>query len=301
MAFVIAMVVGAVAVVGGIWVARATGGATGQPVPTATSIVPVSTVEPSGGESAPLDEVAFPPGFVPVDGFVALSPVAALEVDGRLFVTMASAVRRGFDPGVATPFESGDWVLTTSDGDEIESESTTFDTGAPGSFSVVFPFDGSADAAPAILRLVGAWRRHTGFGMFEIGDVTVPYADEGPLTVDTDAGVVTIEDLTVDEFEGGLTWSVTGSRPAIVQAWVVLGGDNGEVYRAIDAPRFAGFGRAYFTEPEGVTGDIALVRESNASVGDQPQPMTVQVDVTFLTRVRAAADFDVSGLSVDRP
>ena len=111
---VVAVAIGALAVIGGYAIASRSDTAAG---PSTTTTVVTTTAAPTTTSAAAAGPVDFPPGFVAVDEAIGIKPEYIVDAGDRLIVSFTSVTRRGFENPAG--FQGGDWVLQTAAGDEL--------------------------------------------------------------------------------------------------------------------------------------------------------------------------------------
>jgi hypothetical protein len=291
--------VGALAVVAGFWVAQSTidSPAIPEPVAVDTTVGVPSTLPPSAAGDVP-----FPPGYEPVTDLVAIKPVRGLEAHDTLFITVNTAVRRGFDPSRSAPFQSGRWTLQTSAGDVLSSAGTSFDMTVPGVFSILFPLEGRIGVQPTQLTLDQRWQRDEDFQSVDLEVDELPYELPEPIDVPLASSTMRIERLSLTSDGGELDWAMSNDRQAAVQLWLRLGNpsDPAMLYRGSGSETFGFFGRSVFADPEGTSGTVALVPVNTESSGELDGQAAIDLQVALFTAIPGNAVFDLSELPIDR-
>ena len=275
---VVAAVLGALLV--GIYVIYAIVQGPGpEETPVASTTVAVAP------ETAESDSV--PDGFTPVTEAVGAS-VEAFDVSSRGTITaIATAVAGGEDPGDVAPLDPAYWVLRTG-GAETPMRSQYEQSGALGNITVEFqPFAELRDAAviPYLAEDVV-----TEVITVDL-DATVPQVFSG-VTFELEAGAsVTIDELTIGDGWGWLSWSMAGGDVAKVDAIVTfVGTDDPSTPDDIDPTRLTpahlqpltqGSGSIPLPPMFGFDGSAQLVRSGEPlTAANQPTAILVEFTVT---------------------
>jgi hypothetical protein len=293
-AMVVGIVAGAAAVVAGFWVVRSTEGADVVAASPSTTTTTEAVAAP--------EEMAFPPGYVPVTDLVAVRPAAGVEADDTLIITMTTAVRRGLDPAHTTPFQSGRWTLETTGGYTLESGGTAFDPPVPGTFSVLFPLGGRTDAQPVRLVLDESWQRDDRYETVDLGTVELPFELAEPIDVDLGATTLGIDGLVIASDFASMHWFTTDGRLAVVSGYLEVGGGaQPRTYGPADPSRFDIYGGPVFVDPQGSSGVVEFrLRTPVADEGSTTGDGVLSLSITLVDATPVDVEFDVTGLVVDR-
>ncbi|RPI21286.1 MAG: hypothetical protein EHM57_06820 [Actinobacteria bacterium] len=268
----------------------------------ATTTTAATTVTTTSIPGVALDETSFPPGYSPVSGMVAVKPFAAVIHEDTVQIAFATAVRRGFDEDLATPFNGGRWVLETGSGTSVESTGVSSTFNAPGAFTVVFPWSEAAPPQPAVLRLVEGLTFFDEQGEGEIPFTGLPMTVGGMTLAELPVTTVTVDDLTVTEDEAVLTWSSSEAVPVGTTFTVVLeDASQNTVAQYYDQGGFffAAFGERRI--PDQSSGTVTLPRDRafQAFAGVETATQArVYVSLEYTVAFPAEAEFDVSELPV---
>jgi hypothetical protein len=223
-----------------------------------------------------------------------------LEANDTLFITVTTAVRRGFDPDQSAPFQSGRWTLETTGGYVLESAGSTFDFAVPGSFSVLFPLGGRTRAIPTVLRLHETWQRRDHFEPVDLGTVETPFELAEPIDVDLGSSTLRIDALVLAAEFGSMHWFMTDDRLAVVGGYITVGDQAQPRYWYADSGDlgFDPFG-GVFLDPRGSSGVVDFLVDSP---GGEPAsgPGALALNVTVVDALPASAEFDVTDLVIER-
>lgn len=289
---IVGLVLGAAAVLGG-YVLTASDEA--APVTTTVAATTPPSDEPAG---VPVDEVAFPPGYVPLTEVVALAPVSAIAVDEELLVGVSSVVRRGFDPEGGLTI-AGSWVLETAAGETITSTGAVVDPATPGLFSVIFSNPG--DVELRTLRMIERWDPDPRSGSQTAAVEPLPGTVAGPVVLDLGGGVtLDVTDITIGERIADLTWELAGTtRGGDVRVALRVQSDGADLGLYFPA------GDLFFTrealDPDETAGTIGLQRDQGLQ-GDlaTATDIVIEADVTLVVGTPVDLEFDVTGIEVVR-
>jgi hypothetical protein len=295
---IVGVAVGVAGAIAGYWLASSDDPAAAEFATTTSSTV-VTTTLPA---SVQADEAAFPTGYVAVTDLIAVKPFAAVVVEEALHIAFTTAVRRGFDPDEATPFNGGRWLLATASGAEIESSGTASTFNAPGAFTVVFPWTEGEEPEPTTLTLV------EGVTFFDDqGETNVPFTGL-PMTVDAftiaDLPVtsVTVDSLTVTEDAAVLTWSSSDGIPVGATFTVFLADQSqntvGQYYEQ-GSFFFGGFGEREI--PEQTSGAVTMQRDTSfqgPAAFEKASELRVFASLAYTVSFPASAEFDVTDLPI---
>ncbi|MEN8234444.1 MAG: hypothetical protein ABFR89_05920 [Actinomycetota bacterium] len=279
--------VAALAVTGGYLVASSAGEST--PTTIAAPETTTTTTTAQTGEN-----VAFPPGYAELDDMTAVAPQYIVSGGGEVFVSFATAVRRGFE-STGDEFSGGTWTLEMDDGTTLESSDTVFATSVPGSFSA--KFTGTDDAQPAQITLNDQWRRDHRWSDTEAPFAGLPYDLAEPILVDLGAGTtLSIDSLHLEEDSGSLEWSLHGTgNGGMVGATVVAGHPEQPegAWYSEGGFAFLGFGSGPPLDPQ-MSGTLTL--RSGETLDDSADVpfLTIQINTTLATSLPVDATWELA-------
>ncbi|MEN8112853.1 MAG: hypothetical protein ABFS21_00580 [Actinomycetota bacterium] len=285
------LVIAALVVIGGYVVASSGS----DPAPT-TIAAPETTTTTT---SMPADEVvAFPPGYVELDDMTAIAPQYVVSGDGEVFVSFATAVRRGFE-STGDEFAGGTWTLETGDGHTVESTETVFAANVPGTFSA--KFTDVVDSQPVRITLTNQWRRDSRWEEAETPFSGLPHDLAEPVIVELGAGVtVSIDSLRLDEDSGTLEWSLHGTtNGGMVGASVIAGHPEQPqgAWYSEGGFGFFGFGTGPPLDPQ-MSGTLTL--RSGETLDDSADVpfLTISINATLASVLPVDAAWDLADIPI---
>lgn len=281
--------IGALAVLAGYLL---TSGDSSAAATTSTSTTTTSTTSGPTTTVAPAETpVAFPAGFVEVTEMIGIKPEYIIDAGDQLVVAFTSATRRGFES--TEGFDGGDWILETSAGEELTASGITTSVAVPGGFSVQFPKEG--EVVPQRMRLVTRWEIDRREGRLEIPFTGVPF-EVGGNSIDLGAGIaVSLDRITLSEFDGEVEWSLAGAgeRGGGVDLVITVGSELSPT--AVYFPRVGGFnffGGGAALDDIATEGTLPLTRQDQD--GTREDTVSIEVFVTLVGTLPADAVFDLA-------
>jgi hypothetical protein len=288
------MALGILAVIGGYLVASGDDTTDDTAAPTTTT----TTITAGDGRQ-------FPDGYTPVTDLVAIHADAIVPTPDRVMVGFTTAVLRGFDPELSTPFQGGDFTLVYSGGTTQTAEQIIFDSRAPGAFSVAFPAPPAGAGQPSEIVLTSTWTRRPMSTAVSLDAESVPYVLPEPLQIGFDDGSsVTIETLTFDETGGEGTWavppgdggagsvtvSITVERPD-AQPWYLFSGETFDLLQQV-IPASAASSGTFLLDAhlQGGDPDVTVVADA-----------TLEVFVDLVESMPAQLSIDLAGVPIVGP
>lgn len=243
----------------------------------------------------------FPEGYAAVTDLVAIHPEAVLTTPDRVLVGFSTAVLRGFDPELSTPFQGGDFTIDYGDGLTQAAEGIVYDSRAAGAFSVAFPPAPAGADAPQRIVLSSRWSRRGLAASVPLDVPAVPYSLPDPLQVGFDDGSsLTIESLSFDRASGRGNWSMPGtSSVGRVTAVIRLTGSGfGQWYLYTDQffdlisdviPSSTAAAGSFDLEPDQIDVDVDLSTVDAA---------TLEVFVDLIERTPTEVSIDLDGVPI---
>lgn len=267
---------------------------------TETSTVATTVAETTTTTTAATgdDIAAFPPGYVELDEMTAIAPQYVVSGGGEVFVSFASAVRRGFKP-VADEFAGGTWILETTDGGMIESSQTVFSTDVPGAFSVKFTGIDGSEARHVSLE--NQWRRDEREAATETPFSGLPYALAELIVIELGAGTsLSIDALQLDEDGGILDWSLQGVDTGGTVGATIFGGnpENPQgVWFAESEGGFFGFRPFESLDPQ-LAGTLHLRSAETLSSDADVTSLTISLDTTLISVLPVEETWDLTEIPI---